>query len=107
MPTYRCRQGCFSSDADFRCEHGGATGKAIEPVLKGGGGLYLDVYDPLVDHPAIVYQRHVQEIRAKSEKRFKRAQAEGYRRLQEWGEEGTRLNDALTYCPVPPVVRRW
>ena len=99
---YRCRKGCFSSDPDFRCEHGGRTGKAMEPVLKGGGDLYINVYDP-ADHPANVYRRHLQEIREQSDRRSKRAQAEGYRRLQAKAEYDTRLSNDLACCPcVPP-----
>ncbi len=105
MPTYRCRQGCFSSDPYFRCEHGGGKGKAIEPVLKGGGGPYLEVYDPAIDHPTIVYQRHVQEVVAKNEKHWKESLAKAKRNQEVWAEEAIQRSDAFAFCPVPPVVR--
>ena len=106
MPTYRCRQGCFSSDPDFRCEHGGGKGKPIEPVLKGGGGLYLDVHDPVVDHPANVYNRHVQETIAKNEKHWKEGLAKAKRNQEAWAEEVIQRSDDFSFCPVLPVVRR-
>jgi len=105
MPTYRCRQGCFSSDPGFRCEHGGGKGKAIEPILKGGGDLYLEIYDPVVDHPTNVYQRHVQEVIAKSERRWKRGLAQAKRNQEIWAEEMIQRSDAFSLCPVHPVVQ--
>ncbi len=105
MPTYRCRQGCFSSDADFRCEHGGAKGKAIEPVLKHSGSLYLEIYDPFVDHPEIVYQRHVQEIIAKNERHWKQGLAKAKRNQEAQAEEVIQRSIDLQSCPIiPPPV---
>ncbi len=105
MSMYRCPKGCFSSDPDFRCEHGGATGKAIEPVLGGGGGLYLDVYDPFVDHPEIVYQRHVQETIAKNERHWKQGLAKAKRNQEAWAKETAQRSNDLQFCPIiPPPV---
>ncbi len=102
MATYRCPKGCFSSEQDFRCVHGGGTGKAIEPDLKGGGGLYLEVYDPFVDHPEIVYQRHVQETIAKNERHWKKGLAKAKRNQEAWADEGNQRSSDLQLCPVLP-----
>ena len=101
---YRCRKGCFSSDPDFRCEHGGRTGKAVEPVLKSGGDLYLNVYDPTVDHPANAYRRHLQDIRAQSEQRTKRDRAKAERNQKAWAEWVIQVSNDLALCPClsPP-----
>ncbi len=47
------------------------------------------------------YQRAIQQ----SNRRSKRAQAEGYRRLQVWAEEAIKRSSDLAYCPLLPPPR--
>lgn len=101
---YRCVKGCFSSDPDFRCEHGGRTGKSMEPILKGGGDLYLEIRD-IADHPANVYRQHLQKIRDESEARTKRDRAKAELNQKAWAEWVTQRSNDLALCPCLPPPR--
>jgi len=100
---YSCRKGCFA-DRPFDCIHG-SRAKAVEPALKGGGNLYLEIYDPFVDHPKIVYQRHVREILDKNERNRKEGLAKAKRNQERWAEEVVQKSNDLQLCSVlPPPV---
>ncbi len=115
MSMYRCRMGCFSDDPNFRCAHGGATGKALEPTFDVDETVVRTLVEKAIrgaicapeyhDSPAWRFYRYKRQIIEQSDRRFKRLQTEGYRRLAAKAEYDIQRIDALACCPVLPVVR--
>ncbi len=98
---YRSRVKAVDSelfDVDLQ-EHRRLVEKAVRGVIrpKDSGGKW--------DTPSWRLYRERQRIYEQSDRRSKKAQAEGYRRLQVWAEEAIQREKDFAYCPFLPPPR--